>query len=226
MWWDKLNMKSKVLNYFEMTSVYIILLFIIKSLSFIVKLGNTKTEKIILSILVYAAIGAIPVITMCIRKIPLSTLGFSNKNIAKQLMVAIVIFIITISFVIIPLLFGVNKTEMLSFKSSSIGVLTFYIFYDLICIGFGEEIVFRGYFYSRIKSISSISWLPMLLSAILFGVIHFINTLSLGNVIGATVLGLIYGFFRWKVKNCSLLSLGIAHGLHDACILIMSYYLL
>jgi hypothetical protein len=29
--------------------------------------------------------------------------------------------------------------------------LIFYVFYDIICVGDGEEVAFRGYFYSTIK---------------------------------------------------------------------------
>jgi uncharacterized protein len=66
----------------------------------------------------------------------------------------------------------------------------------------------------------------MVISAVVFGLWHYPNTHSLVNVASTTVIGLFYGFCRWRVKDCSLLSLSVAHGLNDAVIILLSYFLL
>ena len=79
-------------------------------------------------------------ISPCCRKASVSTFGYTKRNIGKQLLIVLAIFIVTISVaVVIPLAVGVSKTDVLSFKSSSLSILIFYIFYDLICVRFGEE---------------------------------------------------------------------------------------
>lgn len=211
----------------ELIIVFLLLLGIVFFSSSIVRLGSSRMAKMALSVAVYIGIAGIPMLAMFLRKIPFSTLHFRKKNIGKQLIIAIILFAITISAaVVIPLLVGVSKSNVFGFKSASIQVLVFYLVFDFICVGFGEEIAFRGYIYSRIESLSSITWLPMVLSALAFGLWHYPNTHSLINVVSTGLIGLLYGFCRWKIKGCSLLSLAIAHGLNDAVIVLLSYYLL
>ena len=222
---EVMNLKLKPL--IEMTAVYILLITVVAFSSDIVKLGNTVGAKMVLTVLVYVILTAVPLTVMKLEKIPFSSLGFSKERVGRQLLVAAAISAVSIGvFVIIPLLIGINKTEVLGFKCRSLPILIFYILYDIICVGFGEEIAFRGYFYSRIKAISKKEWVPVVLSAILFGLWHFPNTLNIMNVVMTTILGLGYASCRWKIKNCSLLSLALAHGLHDAVITTLSYILL
>jgi membrane protease YdiL (CAAX protease family) len=217
----------KALILLEMAIVYLLLLVVVTFFSSIVGLGGSRFVKMALSVALYAVFAAVPIVSMRIRKVPLSILGFKKEKLGRQLAAAVVIFVMTICVaVVIPLLVGIDRQDVLSHKSSSVQVLIFYIVYDLICVGFGEEIAFRGYLYGRTGSISSAAWLPMLLSAVLFGFLHFPSTLNLINVAATMALGLLYGLCRWKVKSCSLLSLSIAHGLHDATIILLSFWLL
>jgi len=219
--------KQTIINTIEMAMAYVMLILIVVFSPHIVKAGSTAGVKMLLTVMVYVIFTAVPLTIMKVRKIPFKSLEFSKGNISKQLSVAAAVFAVTISVaVLIPLLAGINKTDVLSFKVSSLQVLIFYVFYDIICVGFGEEIAFRGYFYSRIKDTWSAEWLPAVASALLFGLLHFPNTLNIINVVMTSILGLGYGICRWKIKNCSLLSLALAHGLHDAVITILSFVLL
>ena len=161
----------------------------------------------VISVALYAAMAAIPLAALRIGKVPLSVLGFKKDKLGSQLAAALVLFLVTIGvWVAIPLLLGAGRQDVLSHKSSTVGVLVFYVFYDLICVGFGEELAFRGYLYGRLQSLSTPAWLPMLISAVLFGLWHFPGTLSVVNVASTMVMGLLYGLCRWKVRSCSLLS--------------------
>ncbi|SDM52014.1 CPBP family intramembrane glutamic endopeptidase [Acetanaerobacterium elongatum] len=220
-------MKQQFKPVIEMAVVYILLMTVVAFSSDIVKLGNTVGAKMALTVLVYVILTAIPLAVIKLEKIPFSSLGFSKEKAGKQLLAAAAILAVTIGVcVIIPLLIGINKTEVLGFKCRSLPILIFYVFYDIICVGFGEEVAFRGYFYSRIKALSQKEWMPVIFSALLFGLWHFPNTLNIMNVVMTSILGLGYAFCRWKIKNCSLLSLALAHGLHDAVITVLSYILL
>lgn len=219
--------KKKLGTVLELAIVYVLLLLVVTFSAAFVQLGGTVPVRMALYVAIYIVIAAIVILALVLRKIPLGALGFKKKNISRQLLAAIPIFIVTVSVaVVIPLLLGANKTDVLSFKSSSLQVLIFYLFFDFICVGFGEELAFRGYFYSRIQSLSSIPWLPMVLTAVMFGFWHYPVTQSFLNVAVTSVLGLFYGYCRWKRKNCTVLSLSVAHGLHDAFIITLSYFLL
>jgi membrane protease YdiL (CAAX protease family) len=216
--------KSTVL---EISAVYAVILLIVAFTSDIVSLGGSVPVKMLLTVGASAVMAAVPLAVCRIRKISLSALGFSRNKAGLQLLLSFGVFAVTISAaVLIPLFIGLNKTDVLSFKSSSIGVLVFYILFDIICVGFGEEFVFRGYMYTRVKTASGSDWGAIAVSSVLFGLLHFPNTLNVLNVVCTAALGFVYAFCRYKLKNCTVLTLSVAHGLHDAAITLLSYILL
>jgi membrane protease YdiL (CAAX protease family) len=171
-------------------------------------------------------VGLVTVVCM-LKKRPISIgLGFKKSHILKQLFIAVIIFAITISFIVIPLMFGANKSDVLSFKARSPFILIYYVIKAFIFVGIGEELIWRGYFYERIKEITNSGALTVVISSVLFGLWHYPNGQNIIQVLMVSGLGLIYGFARLKVKDCSTLATGVAHGLHDSIILILSYIML
>ncbi|WP_410511516.1 type II CAAX endopeptidase family protein [Paenibacillus sp. BR2-3] len=219
-------MKEKVKLYAEMLFTFIVIAVIVSFSKALVSLGSNIPIKKIITLLIPVVMALIPMIILRIKNNKLSDLGFSRNKLTKQIMIAFGIFAITISFVIVPLLVGINKNDILNFKPSSTSVLVFYIIYLLIFIGFSEEFIFRGYFYKGIQSATNSELKAVIFSSILFGLSHYPNGHNIMQVIMTSVLGLIYGFARYKIKDCTLLSLSIAHGLHDVVILVLSYLLL
>jgi membrane protease YdiL (CAAX protease family) len=155
-----------------------------------------------------------------------SSLGFEKSHITKQSFIALIIFAITISFIIIPLLCGADKSDVLGFKARSLAILIYYIVKNMVFVGMGEELVWRGYFYVRLKEITGSGAWTVVISSILFGLWHYPVGQNILQVLMVTVLGLIYGLARLKIKNCSVLATGIAHGLHDTTNAVLSYILL
>jgi membrane protease YdiL (CAAX protease family) len=98
--------------------------------------------------------------------------------------------------------------------------------YDFIFVGFSEEFIFRGYFFSRIETAAHSKLIAVLASSLLFGLWHFPNGFDPLKVAVTFGFGLIYGFARWKIKDCSVYSLSVAHGLHDMAITVLSYFIL
>lgn len=219
-------MKEKVRLCVEMLVVFIVIAVIVAFSNTLVSMGSNIPIKMIITLLIPIVITLIPVIIYRIKKNKLSHMGFSRNKLAKQIMIALGIFVITISFVILPLLIRINKNEVLSFKPSSTSVLVFYIIYLLIFIGFSEEIIFRGYFYRGIENVTNSELKAVIFSSILFGLFHYSNGQNIMQVIMTSILGLIYGFARYKIKDCTILSLSIAHGMHDAVIIVLSFLLL
>ena len=95
---------------------------------------------------------------------------------------------------------------------SSGGEAAYRLVYYLIAVGLTEEFVYRGFFYERLKEICLSDWAPALVSSGLFALGHlFVGKFGIGQF----VIGLFFCWCREKLPHCSLLSLIIAHGLHD-----------
>jgi uncharacterized protein len=204
----------------------IVILFVIFS-PYIFSSGVAIPIKILFELSPYILMVGLVTIACMLKKRPISIgLGFKKSHITKQLFIAIIIFAITISFIVIPLLFGANKSDVLSIKVRNPIILIYNVIKAIIFVGVGEELIWRGYFYERIKEITSSGTLAVVTSSILFGLWHFPNGQNIMQVLMVSGLGLLYGFARLKVKDCSTLATGVAHGLHDAVILILSYILL
>jgi len=220
-------MKNKRSIIIEIEASYIAVLILVAISSHIVALGNTNIIKMILTILVYVILVAIPYIISKWKHISLQDFGYSRRKIGQQLLIAGALFAILFCIIILaPLLQGVDRADVLSFKSSSKGVLIFYLICNFFCVGFGEEFIFRGYFYQRIKVATDSEWIGIVLSSILFGLWHYPNGRNIMQVIMTTIIGLIYGIVSHKTKRGTILSTSVAHGLHDAAIVALSYIML
>lgn len=220
-------MRNIKYNFIELLMPYVIIILIAMFSQTLVSLGSTVPARMLLTLSVYIGIGAVIWAFIKKSRFSIANLKISQKHIGKQILIGLCIFAaIFLITVIIPMLMGMNKRDVLSFKSPSVQILIFYIFYDIFCVGLIEELAFRGYFYAKLESMTSKPWIPMLLSSIMFGFFHFPSTLNFLNVLVTTVIGLVYGICRWKIKNCTLLSLTIAHGLQDAAIVTFSFFLL
>lgn len=52
------------------------------------------------------------------------------------------------------------------------------------------------------------------------------NNHNIPQVISATIVGVIFAVCKLKIKKCGLISLALAHGLNDAFIIFLGYFLL
>lgn len=93
--------------------------------------------------------------------------------------------------------------------------LIYNFLYFLLIIGPVEEFVFRVYlqdvftgFFDKHK------WIGVIISAFLFGLWHLIN----GNIIQVLFtfcIGLVFGFAKYRIKNCGYAGVAFAHGSYD-----------
>jgi len=110
------------------------------------------------------------------------------------------------------------------------GIIASTIAFQFYFAGFGEEILFRGYFQSRLNqdfgrrwTIKGVSFGPaLLIAAALFGILHVLSSFNpLMGEFGLDVLagitsffaGLLFGFLREKTGT--VLSASVGHGLLD-----------
>lgn len=89
-----------------------------------------------------------------------------------------------------------------------------FLFYLLI-IGPVEELVFRVYLQDTFVSLfEKHKWAGVVIASFLFGLWHIIN----GNIIQVLFtfgIGLVFGFAKYKIKDCKYLGLAFGHGLYD-----------
>ena len=92
----------------------------------------------------------------------------------------------------------------------------------IIAVGLVEELVFRGTIYEYAKRIFGSDIGAVILSSLLFGAFHILRG-NIAQLFVTAFIGALFCLFRLKIKNCSLLSLIIAHGIYDALIVVWTF---
>lgn len=157
---------------------------------------------------------------------PLRYLGYCGDNLPRQFLWGVGIGLASLSlFVLLPLIFGVPAWAVLSGKAPTPGIIPMRVVFYLFFVGPVEELIFRGYLFRRLEELTKGPWQQCLVSALLFGLWHFPASHSLINVLYCGAIGFFFGMFYIRKKDCSLLSLGLAHGLHDLGIFVLSQFL-
>jgi len=146
----------------------------------------------------------------------LKSLGFSKEKLGLQVILGVFVAAITLTiFIILPeLIFGVRMGYARDI--TFVGVVAQFI-YQLLAVALVEEIIFRGHIYKKLLDIKDNKWFAILISSALFGFFHILNFNPFQIVITA-IIGIVWCLFREKIKHCTLLSLIIAHALHNALI--------
>lgn len=138
-------------------------------------------------------------------------IDFKNKR--QYLIGAIIAVTLSIVIAVIPALFG------FSLVGSHEDFSWFRIIYDflfyLLIVGPVEEFVFRVYLQDQIVSFfDRQKWIGVIAASFLFGLWHIIN----GNIIQVLFtfgIGLVFGFAKYKIKDCGYIGVALGHGLYD-----------
>lgn len=152
-------------------------------------------------------------------------LGFRVRPVGRQILIGLAIFGVTISFILVALVLVQDRTDVLTFKARTPLVLIYYLIHALVFVGFGEELLWRGYFYNRAREITGSGVWAVVVSSVLFGLWHYPAGQDILKVIMTAGVGAIYAVARLKIRDCSTAATGLAHGLHDSTILVLSYLL-
>ena len=151
-------------------------------------------------------------------------LGLEKEGIIRQILIGIGLGLGT-SLVLtgIPVLAGFGE-YVNSGKSYTEPWQFIYEFaYCILSVGAAEELVFRGFIYSKLKSLFGKEIYAAVGSSLLFGLFHVFR----GNIVQifvTAVIGFIFCTYRNKIKGCTLLSLMICHGVYDAMITIWALH--
>lgn len=172
-------------------------------------------------IIFYWIIALVPLIIIFASKEKFTDYGFAKEHIPKQIITGIGLGI-TLSFVftVIPHLLGYGEYFNSGKEYTHIWQYVYEFVYCIIAIGSVEELVFRGFFYVRLQRITNNS-AALIISSILFGAFHIFGG-NIAQLITTAFLGALFCIFRSKIKNFTLLSLIIMHGIYDALITVWS----
>ncbi len=178
--------------------------------------------RMISMIFVYWLIALVPIILMIVNKDKLSEYGFSKEKIIFQIILGVMIgFAMSFILTLIPHLLGFGEYVDNGKRYEYLWQFIYEFFYFIFAVAFVEEFVFRGFVYQKIKSLGQKDAIAIIGSSVLFGAFHLLG----GNVIQVVMTAFIGAFFcfcRLKIKNCTTLSLIIAHGIYDAMITVFA----
>lgn len=153
-----------------------------------------------------------------------SDYGITVHQLPKQIGIGILIGLgMGCVLTLLPMALGLKKLVYTGngFNSTSEAMIRLYYF--IFVIGLVEEFIFRGFLYTRLKDVCLSDLTPILLSSSLFGILHFTG-LNFSQVLTAGLIGAFFCICRERIPGCTLLSLIIAHGLHDWLIRLLAAY--
>lgn len=159
----------------------------------------------------------VPVLMMRLDGTTLLDIGFQKEFPLRQVLVGMVISLaMSLVFTVVPILCGLGQMVG-STQYTRPWQFAYDFAYKTLGVALAEEVVFRGYVFKLLGDIKHSKAFAILVSSCLFGLLH----LPSGGVVQAVVTALIGALLcvlREKIKNCSLLSLIIAHGFYDGLI--------
>lgn len=176
--------------------------------------------RMVLMIVTYWLIALVPFCIVLFNKEKWSDYGFSKEKIGYQVLIGLGIALcMSFVFTVIPHLAG--KSDWVSNQHQYQYQYMWQFIYDFVdyifAIALVEEFVFRGFFYKKLETLLGSAVGAIIGSSVLFGLFHFLG----GNIVQillTSIIGAIFCICRVKIKNCTLLSVIIAHGVYDALI--------
>lgn len=174
----------------------------------------------ILIIVVQWALLIVPVVFMLWKKMHLKDIGFNDKYIIKQILTGLAIAVVmSLAFTVVPILLGF-KDFVGNATYTKPWQFVYQFVYMTIGVALAEEVFYRGFLFKYLLDLNDSKWFAIIISSLIFGLSHIFN----GNIIQVYttfLLGIFFCLCREKIKNCSLLSLIIAHGFHNSLITLL-----
>ena len=134
-------------------------------------------------------------------------------------------FKLAMKAIVMPLLGAPSLNEAYQFLVGNTAALPAMLYLITVGAGFGEETLFRGYLFERLRKLFGPSALAtaaiVLLSAAIFGLVHYPEQ-GLAGVQQATIVGLVFGtIYAWRGQ---LFLLMIAHAAFDLTAVAIIYW--
>lgn len=176
-------------------------------------------------IVIYWLVALIPAIAAVVVKDKFSDY-WNTDRIGYQILTGVLIgAAMSLVLTLVPHLAGVGAYVDNGKRYTELWQFAYEFLYCIAAVGLVEEFIFRGFIYNKIKKISGNDIAAVIGSSVLFGLFHLLGG-NIVQVIMTTFIGALLCLCRLKIKNCSLLSLIIAHGIYDALITVWASVLL
>lgn len=151
---------------------------------------------------------------MLIRKESIKEALAIKEKPARQILLGIAAgFLMSVVLMLIPFAAGFKQYLYTNGGYTKLWQAFYYLASYIIGTAVAEELLFRGYFYSRAERAGG-EKAAFILSSVMFGLFHIFNG-NIAQVIFTAVIGSILCFTRKKVKGFTLLSLIFMHGIYD-----------
>jgi len=165
----------------------------------------------------------------CQSRTPWRDLGFCRPRSWTASLVIGLAFGISFKFVmkaiVMPLLGADPVNQKFHYLEGNRAALPSAIWMMIVVAGFGEEVVFRGYFFERLGKLlgatASAKIVTVLLTAVLFGLAHYSNQ-RVAGVEQATLVGLVFGAIFAQTGRIWMLI--FAHAAFDLTALTMIFF--
>ena len=171
--------------------------------------------RVILYIAGYWVIAVVPLILMYVNKEKMREYFQGRGKLVLQILIGLGIGLgMSFSLTLIPHLMGFGNFVDNGTRHDQFIEFVIELIYFIFSVAFVEEFVFRGFIFRRLKNLTGSDVVSLIISSVMFGLLHVFS----GNIIQIVItslLGAFWCFCRLKIKNCSLLSLIIAHGVYD-----------
>ena len=153
-------------------------------------------------------------------------IGFAKDKIFIQIFIGVLVgALVWIVFFAIGIPLGMGQLDLNAFSDINIWRVIHDLFVFTFVVGLVEETVYRGYVFKKSFDITHSKWLAIILSSFLFGLFHFVvYGTNLILYIAAIAFALVYCICKEKIKHCTVLSLIVAHGIHNTLWMVFGWY--
>ena len=169
------------------------------------------------TIVMFWLIALVAIIVMLVCKDKFADY-WSNDRVNRQILAGVLIAaVMSLVFTLLPHFAGFGAYVDNGKRYTHLWQFAYEFLYCIAAVGLAEEFIFRGFIYNKIKKISGNDMAAVIVSSVLFGLFHIFSG-NIVQMIMTALLGALWCLCRLKIKNCTLLSLIIAHGIYDALI--------
>ncbi len=181
-------------------------------------MGLPLGARMVLMIADYWVIAAVPLLVMRFAGDNPTDYGFAKEKTGAQILVGILLGVLmSLVLTLLPTLLGMGNWVDNGRRYQHMWQFAYEFLYCIAAVGLVEEFIFRGFVFAKIKRLCGSSKMAIAVSSVLFGLFHIFGG-NLLQVFMSGVLGVFFCMCREKIKNCTLLSLILAHGIYDALI--------
>lgn len=167
----------------------------------------------------------VPAVLMRKYKISFIDIGFTKEHIGIQLIVGVLIAaVMSLALTVLPILAGLKYMVGATLYTQP-WQFCYQFVYMIFGVALAEEFFYRGFLFRKLLDINSSKWFAIIVSSILFGISHIFNSGNIIQAVTTSMLGVLFCVCRDKIKNCSTLSLIVAHGINNALITLFVYIL-